>query len=153
MRHFAAILLFLTWWAQLSSAELPRQTVTIQSRSGLFTVNGPATSAKTLFFNNFVGNRPLDLDPALLAVSCEQIKELLLTELGSNVRQQLIASRQNLGLGRIFFVLHANPDEPIAFSAIPGAKGKSYRVDLPNQMFASRMIETVVQILLIDLAN
>jgi hypothetical protein len=153
MRPVAAIALVLIFLAQLCPAELPRETITAQSRSGLFTINGPSASAKTLYFNNFIGNRPLKLDPALLAVSCEQIKDLLFTELGSNARQQLLATRQNLGLGRIFFVIHANADQPIAFSALPGTKGKSYRVDLPDEMFSSRLIETVVQILLIDLAN
>ncbi len=153
MRRLAVIVFVLGFLSQVCRADVQTDVVTVQSRSGLFTIHGPSAPLKSLYFNNFVGNRPLVLDPALLAVSCEQIKELLFAELGYNVRQQMASGKQNLGLGKIFLVLHEKADEPIAFSAIPATGGLSYRVDLPNEMFASRMIETIVQMLILDMAN
>lgn len=159
MRILSAILVCLGFLIQAGWADSRISPFTAfnlqtnQSRSGLFTILGPKISSKSLYFNNFMGNRPVKLDPALMAVSCEQIKELLLTELGYNLRQQMVALRQKQPLGKIFVVLHPEPDQPIQFSVLPGVAGASYRVDMPSEMFASRMIETMVQILLIDMAN
>ncbi|MDB6026834.1 MAG: hypothetical protein JWM68_3057, partial [Verrucomicrobiales bacterium] len=129
------------------------EAVTNYSRSGLFTVYGPKVPLNSLYISNFMGNQPSRLDPALLTVACEQIKELLFSELGYNARQQLVGNSRNLHLGKIFIVLHTKAEYPITFTGVPGNGLLSYRVDLPNEMFRSRLIETVVQILLIDLAN
>jgi hypothetical protein len=116
-------------------------------------VTGQRVPSNSLLFNHFAGGAPLKLDTSLVSVSCEQIKELLFTELGYNMRDQLVTRRDNLGLAKIFIALHPRSDASIEFSAVPGRHGVNYLVDLPNEMFASRFIETIVTILLIDLAN
>ena len=154
MRKAALILFLLSVWVPLRAQFAHSGDITAQSRSGLFTIHGPGVSSKSLYFNHFSGNQPIKLDPALLAVSCEQIKELLFAELGYGIRQQLIGTKKNLGLSRLFIVLHADPNQPITLSEVPAVNdGKSYRVDMPNEVYASRLIETVVEALLVDMAN
>lgn len=136
-------------WAALVEPE----PVTVQSRSGLFTIRGPEVPWESLYNNNFVGDRPLKIDPRLLAVSCEQIKESLLTELGYSIRRQILAGNHSFGLAKIFIVLHKGTDQTVDVSSVPSASGPAYRLDLPNEMFTSRLVEAVTEVLLLDLTN
>lgn len=151
----AAILFVLMLSAMLSVAAIDggRGTTTVQSRSGLFSVRGPSVSWQSLYMNNFLGDHPLKLDPRLLTVACEQIKQTFLTELGYPLPQQFLLGSDRLGLSKIFIVLHEGAAEPVKVTPVPSMTGMGYRVDLPNEMSPTRLTETIVQVLLIDVAN
>jgi hypothetical protein len=155
MRNIAAIFLSLTLLAGTCSAAFERSggMTTAQSRSGLFSVRGPSVSWQSLYMNNFLGDRPLRLDPRLLTVACEEIKQMLLTKLGYPLPQQFVSANQRMGLSKIFIVLHPEADYAVTVSPVPSTTGLGYRVDMPNEMYPTRLTETIVQVLLIDIAN
>ena len=87
------------------------------------------------------------LEPALLAVSAERIKQSLWRELdiGPNAPWR----------GEIFLALHPaqSLDEEVTISGTPSADGWSYRVQLPDVLSRSRFIRALVSTLLLEFAN
>lgn len=85
------------------------------------------------------------LDPNLLAVSCERIKKALLTELGAPDRWR----------GKISLQLHSfkRADENVVVTSTKYGDRWSYWVDLPDRIEESRLVSTVVEMLLLEMAG
>jgi hypothetical protein len=85
------------------------------------------------------------LDPKLLPVSCERIKQLLWRQLEATA----------LWRGRISVGLYpaSSADDPISLNADQFRDGWQYRVALPNFLERSRYVRTLVQVLLLEFAN
>lgn len=121
-------------------------TAPIESASGQFAVFGalstasaswmPAISAAT----NFIA-----LQPPLLVVSCERIKQKLWAELGATAPWR----------GKIYVNLYparsANATVGIATEASPG--GWNYRLALPDTLPRECFVRAVVNVLLLEIAN
>jgi hypothetical protein len=118
---------------------------TLRSRSGQFLVTGlPATPR---FASYSITNRVdyVRLDPAVLAVSCERVKEALLDELDMADAWQ---SPLNI---RIFPVRHDN--EPVRFTSIRYRDAWSYALEVPEWVPRARLVTAVVQAVLGEIAN
>jgi hypothetical protein len=123
-------------------------TGSTHSVSGQFIVTGdrqasalattPALAANT----NFVR-----LEPALLAVSAERIKQTLGQELGGD----LTASWR----GKIFLTLHParSPDENVTILSEHFADGWNYRVALPDVLPRTRFLRALTGVVLLEYAN
>lgn len=117
---------------------------TIRSSSGQFIVSGavlgppPAVPSST---NLTV----LELDPNLLAVSCERIKQVLLGELGL----------PDLWRGRIYVGINSSmaSNQPPVIGAKVYTDGWVYRLELPRQIERLKLVRGVAQVLLMELAN
>jgi hypothetical protein len=85
------------------------------------------------------------LDPNFLAVSCERIKKALLAELGAPDRWR----------GKISLQLHSfnNAAENVVITSTKYGDRWSYWVDLPDRIEKSRLVATVVEMLLLEMAN
>jgi hypothetical protein len=85
------------------------------------------------------------LEPNLLAISCERIKHELLRALGETDQWR----------GAIRIELHPaqNRNETIQIASTHYSDGWSYRMDLPDRMEVPRLIDAVVQTLLLEMAN
>lgn len=85
------------------------------------------------------------LDPTLLTVSCERIKQILWRNLGS-------ASSWN---GKIFLRLYPvdSADDPILIDSERFSDGWQYRVALPNVIQRERYVRSIVRLLLLEIAN
>src|SRR5215212_11708270 len=111
-----------------------QEFVTRQSLSKQFVVYGPKASPIRRFQSQRV-----PLDAALVAVSCERIKQALFAELSGTGNRQLNFSNQ--GEGKIYAVLHPKTTQRIIITPVPTSASLNYRIDLPNQIEALDLIE------------
>jgi len=131
--------------ASAALAALPDRGVrTVNSSSGQFVVRGPAL---TQISTNaaFADGSLIDLDPNILAVTCERIKQALLREL----------TMVDLWRGRVYVqinsTLSAN-QAPIVF-AKPYLDGWQYQVELARSIERPKLVSGLVQVLLLEIAN
>src|SRR5262249_46739851 len=87
----------------------------------------------------------VQLDPTLVAVSCERVKKVLLSELEARDRWR----------GRIYVDLHParSPDEVITVTSFFRGGEWNYSMDLPSPLAASRLVSATVQVLLLEMAD
>ncbi|HEU0038660.1 MAG TPA: hypothetical protein VFR76_05245, partial [Verrucomicrobiae bacterium] len=143
MKTLAIILASLIASAVL--AALPDGGVrTVGSRSGQFVVRGPAIAP--LSNNSGLADPTLiELDPNILAVTCERIKQALLREL----------TLADLWRGRVYVeinsVLSTN-QAPLVF-AKPYLNGWQYQVELARSIEKPKLVSGLVQVLLMEIAN
>jgi hypothetical protein len=134
-------------WPALAVAQLPAgRAAPTQSSSGQFLVFAPPTlSLPTRFAAVSANTNYVVLEPTLLAVSCERIKQKLLLTLGSTAPWK----------GRIYLNLHTarSADETVTIVSEKFADGWNYRVDLPNLLQRERFVRAIVQVLLFELVD
>jgi hypothetical protein len=122
------------------------QVNSTRSASGQFVVAGArqssplADSLAVVTNENFVR-----LEPALLAVSAERIKQSLWRELGVNGAWR----------GQIFITLHPaqSLDEDVTVVSDRSAGGWNYRVALPDVLTRERFLRAMTGVLLLEFAN
>ncbi len=120
--------------------------IAVRSRSGQFVVYGnPPQPRSASRVTDPLGTNFVRLEPALVAVSCERIKQALLGELGAPDRWR----------GKLYIVLHpgVSPHETIQVSSSRFANGWLYRVDVPAAIEADRFVRTIVRLLLVEWIN
>jgi hypothetical protein len=144
VRAAQAILLGAVWWLGGRGAQTA-ELRTLQSQSGQFTVRGlpldlPPRPSVGLGEVSFVR-----LDPAVLAVSCERIKQALLKVLNLEDRWH----------DRVVLTLHPiqQDREPIMVRATGFSDGWIYQADLPEQVDRARLLQVTVQVLLLEIGN
>jgi hypothetical protein len=133
--------------ALLASAEAPAGSAapkTAQSRSGQFSISFPPALVSPTKFTPPAGDY-ISFEPALLAISCDRIKEGLRRDLGL----------QSPWRGKIFLRLHSarSADELVVIVTEKTSSGWNYRVELPDVMDQKRYVRTIVQVLLMEIAN
>ncbi len=137
----------LTWffvWCAATSAFAGGQVV-LRSRSGQFIVRGAPLGASQFLGSSTSQVSYVRLDPSLLAVSCERIKEAVLEELGM----------MDSWRGSIAIALHPvqEDNEPIIVTSVRYKDRWGYRIHLPEQVNRTRLIKTMIQVLLMEIAN
>jgi len=118
----------------------------VLSHSGQFIIHAERFSATAGAASIPPTNRSLvRLEPALMGVSCERMKQILLRELGTTAPWQ----------GRIY--LQARParvaSQTIAITSERFKNGWQYQVELPDPVERDRYIRAIVQVLLLEVAN
>ena len=85
------------------------------------------------------------LDPTLLTVSCERIKEILWRELEA----------KPTWTGKIFLRLYpvGSGDDPVTINSEQFRDGWQYRVTIPNVIQRERYVRALVNVLLLEMAN
>jgi len=127
---------------------LPDPAATRSSLSGQFVVINPNPALSP--------NRPpvavtnadfVRLNPALLAVSAERIKQPIWRQLG--------ISTTTPRRGRIFLALHpaASSDENVTIISSRFANAWTYRVELPDVVSRIRLTRAITGVVLLELAN
>ena len=123
--------------------------VTTRSQSGQFIVSGLPVG-RPLFQAPAHGATPsavsyLRLDPTLIAVSCERIKQALLEEL----------AQRDPWRGAVHISVRPvrAAGEEVTITSVRHLDGWSYRIELPELLDRERFVRSVVQVLLLDLAN
>ena len=116
------------------------------SYSGQFVIftSQPAMLARPLPRSLATNANFIALEPTLLAVSCERIKQALWRELDAPVYWH---GKIYLDLVPLQFA-----SGPVISSQIMGGE-RDYRVELPNVVERSCLVRTIVQVLLLDAAN
>jgi len=122
------------------------QFILRNSLSEQFVVYGPKASP----IRHFKSDR-VPLDAALVAVSCERIKQALLNQLEGTVRRQINFGNEEEG--KIFVVLHPRLDQPVLITPVRTAGPLNYRIDIPNEIEATRFIDAVTETILLEIVN
>jgi hypothetical protein len=86
-----------------------------------------------------------ELDPALLTVSCERLKDALLAELKMNDQWR----------GRINLNIDSSMPEDAepSLTAVLGPTGWRYEVNLPSAIKSERLLRALVNVMLLEMAN
>ncbi|MBN2505398.1 MAG: hypothetical protein JXQ71_01760 [Verrucomicrobia bacterium] len=117
----------------------------IRSRSGQFVVRGLAVGPGAA--SGAMTSRVdwVRLDPAVLAVSLERLKQALLKTAGLEDHWQ----------GTIYVVVHPirRDQESIRVVSIRTPKGWDYRIEAPEFVRAQRLLRAATQVLLMEIAN
>jgi hypothetical protein len=129
------------------------EPVIVTSRSKQFVVHGPNPI--------FVRARPpadpsadlLKLEPALLAASCEEIKESLLSELGMAPRKNPVSHSRPSHEDKIYLLIHPPLEHEVVIEAIPSDPAWTYRVIVPTDVESKRLVTAIVKVLLLEMAN
>ena len=124
----------------------PEPSLTARSFSGQFLVRAPGlpTDLK-LAAQLAAGGNYIQLDPSLVVVSCERIKQSLWRELAA----------KPVWRGRIYLDLsHArSADETVRMVSQKFSDGWQYRLQLPDVIERERFVRAIVQTLLLEIAN
>ena len=126
----------------------PPIVTSVQSASGQFVVTGPEQSSPLVHLTGVAANTNLvRLDPAVLSVSAERIKESL--------RHQLGIEPSAPWQGKIFLVLHPaqSLDETVTITCQPFLDHWNYRVQLPDVLPQISFVRAMTGVLLLELAN
>jgi len=120
--------------------------ISTRSVSGQFIVVGPkqiSPIANSLAVKT--NSQLIRLDPALLAISAERIKDSLWHELGIN----------NQWRGQIFLALHSarSPDENVTIISTKFSGGWDYHVELPDILSRTRFMRALTGVMLLEFAN
>src|SRR5262245_22215355 len=121
MKPLVAIVLMLAGLIHAMGEPVANGKTPVQSHTGQFAAmaapNDPASPPKFLL----TGKNMLTLEPALLVISCERIKQVLYRELDAAGPWE----------GKVFLSLHhaRSGDDPVTIVAEKGRNTWSYRVD------------------------
>lgn len=122
------------------------ELIPTRSLSGQFRVEGSYTPDRLPPFSPPAANSNfVRLDPALLPVSCERIKNLLWTQIGITGPW---SAKVHLALRPA-----QSPDDSVGLATVRFRDGWQYRLDFPDVVERTRYIRAVVQALLLELAN
>jgi hypothetical protein len=146
MKTFAAFVLALLLPGGARAQVFVATKITAQSLSGQFIVHGGQTTGTAP--HSFLLNANTDLtflEPPLLAISCERIKQALWQELGEKPAWK----------GQIHLYLRParSAADPILVDADKMANGWTFRVFLPDALTEQRFVDAIVQALLYEIAN
>jgi hypothetical protein len=91
------------------------------------------------------GQDVIYIDPPLLAVTCERVKHALGKELGWGNRWE----------ATVLVNVHpiATDNEPPALRVLHASGGWRYRLDLPDEIDRTRLLQSIVETLLLEYAN
>jgi hypothetical protein len=126
----------------------PSETGSAHSTSGQFIVSGGRQMSPLASLPDIVADTNLvRLEPALLAVSAERLKE--------SMRRQLGISQSAPWSGQIFLALHPaqSTDEDVAIISTRFLKNWNYRVELPDLVSRTRLARALTGVLLLEFAD
>jgi hypothetical protein len=130
--------------AQFSTAE----TSVARSVSGQFVISGSSQPSPLARLPLIATNADfVRLEPALLSMSAERVKQSL--------RHQLGIRADAPWHGTIFLALHPAqlPDEEVVIISQPSAKGCDYQVQLPDVLTQTRFLRALTGVMLLELAG
>jgi hypothetical protein len=125
-----------------ATAALP--VLTARSSSGQFVVRGPTFSQVSNNYSNS-DSTLIELDPNVLAVNCERIKQALLREL----------TLADLWRGRIYAEINPSlsTNQAPIIVAKPFTDGWQYQMELPRRIERPKLVRGLIQVMLMEIAN
>ncbi|MFO1476037.1 MAG: hypothetical protein U1F98_05230 [Verrucomicrobiota bacterium] len=135
-------------WAAFSAfaQPAPRGPVPARSVSGQFIVFPSKPAARSRERDLLEHNTNyIQLDPNLLAISCERIRQKLCDQLGASTAWK----------GKIFLNLRpaSGPGDNITVLARHDIRGWTYRLDVPDILLRGRFVCGIVEVVLLEMAN
>ena len=142
----ALVWLLLAQGAAAQSVGGSSQLITARSHSGQFTVQGlPQTIPLSESLRRSTGTNLVRLDPPFTAVSCERIREALLTRLDTSDRYR----------GKIFIRLRPirRFDDGMLVKQTRFSDGWVYRLEMPDAVEPAKFVRAIVTVLLAERAH
>jgi hypothetical protein len=140
------LFVFAVWLACHAGAQEPPEARPARSQSGQFFVSRARRGAWTPAASALATNAQfLELEPTLLVVSCERIRQAMTRELGLATPWR----------GKIHIRLRTatGAEDPITVTLEQFRDGWNYRVDLPDVVERARLVRVLVEVLLLEIAN
>jgi hypothetical protein len=136
----------------LCGQNAPGGAMTARSVSGQFIVSGTANSRLAAMPAIATNADFVRLEPALLAVSAERLREALNRELNPERRGLNPVTPPRT---KIYLVLHPaqSTDEPVTVTSRHSANGWDYQVRLPDVLPRTRFVRALTGVLLLQAAN
>ena len=134
------------WCGPARAQTFPPDKKNTRSISGQFIVIGPAQFSPLASQPRIAADTNLvRLDPALLVISAERIREMLWRKL----------EIKGPWRGQVYLLLHPARalDENVTITASRAASGWSYRVELPDVLSPTRFARALTGVLLLEFAN
>jgi hypothetical protein len=124
---------------------LPSTSRSLLSHSGQFVIQASPAAQPAAGSHLAADPSLVRLEPALVSVSCERIKQSLLRDLGA----------PSTWKGKIYLELVPvrAPGQMITLTSEHFKNGWQYRVELPDLVERDRYVRALVQVLLLELAN
>ena len=145
MKTFATLALLLALLGDVV-AQTPEENLNTRSFSGQFIVHAPRWPADAALASQLTaGGNYIQLNAALLTVSCERIKQMMWRKLGDKPSWR----------GRVHLDLRAarSGDESVRMISENFSDTWRYRVQLPDVIGRERFLRAIVQVLLLEIAN
>ncbi len=153
LRHLgcAAILLGAVWSPALAQVPFPAPRVT-RSVSGQFIITGAARSRLATAPAVVTNTDLVCLEPALLTVSAERVREAFNRVLNPESRGVIPVAPLR---GKIYLVLHPaqSTEETVTVVSRHSANGWDYQVQLPDVLPCTRFVRALTGVLLLQSAN
>jgi hypothetical protein len=134
----------------LSAAAQPQPSfpdeIAAHSQSGQFIVQGHRSGEGVWRPRNLGTNENLlPLEPTLVSISCERIKQIFLRELQASPAWK----------SKVYIVLYPARSEydPVNITSTRFRDGWQYRLDMPNLIDRTKYVQAIVQVLLLEMAN
>jgi hypothetical protein len=145
MKKVAILLGWLMAVVATTAASKTSAIVTNRSSSGQYIVSGVLVTARSLMARSPSATNTVRLDPALLAVSSERIKQALLRELGARDRWR----------SRIYLVIQFTTatNQALGIQSSFQADGWRYRLDLPDEVEPVKLVRALTHVTLLEMAN
>jgi hypothetical protein len=142
------LLLPFLWFGRAAdaTAALAPDTGLTRSVSGQFIIHDQRRTGASALAAQLVTNAHyVALDPTVLGVSCERVKQdvcraLGITESGNDTVQMMLQSA-------------SSSDDIVRITRARFPNGWQYRVDLPDAILRTRLVRAIVQVALLDFAN
>ncbi len=144
--EITAVVITSLWCVNACGQFSPPDKNSARSVSGQFIINATSPASRLAGSPRVMTDTNLiRLEPALLAVSAERIKELLWRKLEITGRWR----------GQIYLVLRPaqSLDEEVTIISKPFASGWNYRVELPDVLTNTRFTRALTGVLLMEIAN
>ena len=141
----AIVLLSLASWTARAQIA-PFEAISVQSMSGQFTIVAPRVITASAMASKLAKNpKCISLDPNLLAVSCERVKDAIWQQLGVTGPWQ----------GKIHVALHAvrNADEPITIVSQRFSDGWRYRIEMADVVERLHYVRALANVVVLEVAN
>ena len=116
---------------------------TVTAHGGQFVVRGLPIGSSKASLNPT--NTYVRLDPAVVAVSCERIKQALY--------DQLHLAREPANTIAISLRPVRNHNDPFDLISVSYKDGWSYRLELPDEVNRSKAVRALVHVMLLEVAN
>ncbi len=123
-----------------------RQPIAVHSQSGQFVVSRATATAPNPLASVLTTNRQvLEVDPTLLVVSCERVKQAVWRQLGLTSPWR----------GKVFVSLFpaTGPDHSLTLTAEHFRDEWRYRLLVPDLVDRTRLLQGLVQVVLLEAAN
>jgi hypothetical protein len=141
MKFFVVLALLLAF-ARSGESQVPAKTISTRSSSGEFLAY-PQPIVPSRFVRSKTDS--ISLDPALLVIACERVRQTIYSELGIT------------GEARGLVYLHPRqahfPNEPPAINVQPGPLGWAYQVEIPDTTDEATFVRAITHVVLWEIAN